>query len=49
MTSRSTPRGQGGDSTQDIEAAAGADKLKSNRLPDNVLDHIVDMREYDVP
>jgi len=32
-----------------IEAEAGTEKPKANRLGENVLDHIVDMREYDVP
>jgi len=36
-----------GGGIQDVEL--GADKVKSNRLQENVLDHIEDMREYDVP
>jgi hypothetical protein len=38
---------EGGNSTQDSQVSA--DKVKSNRLQENVLDHIEDMREYDVP
>ena len=38
---------EGGSSTQDSQVSA--DKVKSNRLQENVLDHIEDMREYDVP
>ena len=38
---------EGGAGSQDAEP--GAEKPKSNRLQESVLDHIVDMREYDVP
>lgn len=38
---------EGGADSQDAEP--GAEKTKSNRLQESVLDHIVDMREYDVP
>jgi hypothetical protein len=38
---------EGGNSTQDSQVSA--DKVKSNRLQENVLDHIEDMREYAVP
>lgn len=38
---------EGDDGAKDAEP--GSKSTKSNRLQDNVLDHIVDMREYDVP
>jgi len=40
---------EGGASTQELDAEMGPSKANSNRLQESVLDHIVDIREYDVP